>query len=282
MTSPIFCLLPFEYSLNLRDRVDVEARDQLGLVGRVDAAAQVREVLDRLAAGELVVEDELARQVAEAAMDRDRVDGRLDAEDRRPAARRPDVVEERPDRRRLAGAVRAEEAEGLAFVDLEVDVDDAAMRAVGLGQLLGLDDRGHAVTSFRLPMRPTAASVWVSRLQFVQAGEDRRPLALEEAVEVADVAQPGLRLRRPVGDEGEPGLGHLAGLAQPDDGDLHQPMQRVGRDAEVLAPIAGPGAATDEADLLEEPGHPAHRAAAGVQPLGDLRRRLLGGSQMAR
>ena len=121
-------MLPFEYSRNCGDGSMSSRLDQLGLVRRVDAAAQVREVLDRLAAGQLVVERELARQVADPAVDRDRVDGRLDAEDRAPAARRPDVVEQRPDRRRLAGAVGAEEAERLALVDLEVDVDDAAVR----------------------------------------------------------------------------------------------------------------------------------------------------------
>src|SRR5262249_2228242 len=40
--------------------VDIEARDQLLLVRRVDATAEVREILDRLATGELVVERELA------------------------------------------------------------------------------------------------------------------------------------------------------------------------------------------------------------------------------
>ena len=112
---PDLLLVALRVLLELPARVEVEARDQIGLVGRVDAAAQVGEVLDRLAAGQLVVERELARQVAEPAMDRDRVDGRLDAEHRRPPARRPEVVEQRPDRRRLAGAVGAEEAEGLAL-----------------------------------------------------------------------------------------------------------------------------------------------------------------------
>ena len=124
-------------------RVEVEALDELCLVGRVDAAAEVREVLDRLAAGQLVVERELAGQVADAAVDRDRVGGRLDAEDERPAGRRADVVEQGPDRRRLAGAVRPEEPEGLALGHLEIDVDDPAVRAVGLRELLCLDDRGH-------------------------------------------------------------------------------------------------------------------------------------------
>ena len=127
MTSPIFCLLPLEYSRNLRLGIDVEALDELGLVGRVDVAAQVREILDGLAAGQLVVQDELARQIAESRMDRDRVLVRVDAEDPRLSGRRSEVVEQGPDGRRLAGAVRAEEAERLAFLDREVELDDPAM-----------------------------------------------------------------------------------------------------------------------------------------------------------
>ena len=54
-------------------------------------------------------------------------------------------------------------------------------------------------------------------------------------------------------------------------------MQRVWRNVEVLAPVTGPGVASDEADLLEEAGHPAHGAAARMEPLGEHRRRLLRG-----
>src|SRR5258706_12105652 len=129
--------------LELAGRVDVEPGDEVGLVCRVDAAPKVREVLDRLAAGQLVVERELARQVADAAMDGDGISRRLDPEDGGPAAGRPEVVEQDPDRRRLAGAVRAKEAERLALGDLEVDIDDAAGRAVGLGELVGPEGRGH-------------------------------------------------------------------------------------------------------------------------------------------
>ena len=66
----------------LARRIDLEPLDQLLLVGAVDAAAQVGEVVERLAAGELVVQRELAGQVAQALVDRDRVGGRVDAEDR--------------------------------------------------------------------------------------------------------------------------------------------------------------------------------------------------------
>ena len=71
--------------LELAAGVEIEAIDEVLLVGLVDTAAEVREVLDRLAAGQLVVQGELTRQVAEAAVDRDRIGSRVDAEDRGPA-----------------------------------------------------------------------------------------------------------------------------------------------------------------------------------------------------
>ena len=88
-----------------------------------------------------------------------RVDRGLDPEDRCPAAGRPYVVEQRPDGRGLPRPIRPEKAEGLAFGHRQVDVDDPAVRAVRLRELLSLDYRCHAVTSFRLPMGRPAASV---------------------------------------------------------------------------------------------------------------------------
>ena len=151
MTSPTFCLLPLEYSLNRRVGSRSQSLDERGLVGGVDAAAEVGEVLERLGAGQPVVERELARQVADPSVDGHRVDGGLDAEDAGDARCRPDEVEQGPDRRGLAGAVGPQEAEDLALLDAQVHVDDPAVRAVRLGQPLGVDDRGHA----RLLLRRT-------------------------------------------------------------------------------------------------------------------------------
>ncbi len=103
-------------------RVEVERLDQLGDVGLVHAAAQVAEVGDGLRAGQPVVQVELAGQIADPAMDRDRIGGRLDAEDLGAPGCRPDEVEQDAHRRRLAGAVRPEEPEDLALGDLEVEV----------------------------------------------------------------------------------------------------------------------------------------------------------------
>ena len=68
--------------------VDAQPFDERGLVGRVHAASQVGEVLDGLTAGQAVVERELARDVADATVDRLGVRARLDAEHERPAAGR--------------------------------------------------------------------------------------------------------------------------------------------------------------------------------------------------
>ena len=81
---PDLLLVALRVLPELARRIDVEPLDQGCLVRRVDAATQVGEVLERLAAGQLVVQRELARQVAEARVDGDRIRGRLDAEDAWP------------------------------------------------------------------------------------------------------------------------------------------------------------------------------------------------------
>ena len=82
--APTFCLLPLRRSLNRRLGVKVEPLDQRGLVLPVHAAAQVREVLERLRSGEPVVQRELAGHVADPPVDRHGVDGRLDPEHATP------------------------------------------------------------------------------------------------------------------------------------------------------------------------------------------------------
>src|SRR5260221_9540464 len=82
-------------------------------------------------------------------MDPNRVRRALDPEYRGPARARPNEVEENPDRRGLAGAVRSEEAEDLALIDGQVDADNAPERPVRLRELLGLDDGGHAIPFLR-------------------------------------------------------------------------------------------------------------------------------------
>src|SRR5205085_2004114 len=65
--------------------------------------------------------------------------------DRRPPAAGPRERAQHVDRRRLAGAVGPEEAEGLPGLDLEVDVADRLDLAEALGERLDRDRR-HAST----------------------------------------------------------------------------------------------------------------------------------------
>jgi hypothetical protein len=139
-------LVAFRVLAEAPARVEVETLDQLGLVGPIDTAAQVAEVFERLSAGQSVVEGELAGQVAEPPVDRRWVGRRLDVEDVCLAAGRPDQVEQSPDRRRLASAIRPEETEDLALLDIEVHFDNPAVRPVGLGELLGPNDGGHELS----------------------------------------------------------------------------------------------------------------------------------------
>ena len=125
-------------------RIEVEPLDELGHVARVDPATQVREVGDRVGAGEAVVEIELTGQVSDATVDRHGVLGGLDPEYLGTTRCRADEVEQDAHRRGLACAVGAQEAEDLARFDVEVDLGDPAVDAVGLGELLGVDDRSHA------------------------------------------------------------------------------------------------------------------------------------------
>jgi hypothetical protein len=83
---------------------------------------------------------------------------RVEAEDRRAAARRPQQIQEHPDRRRLAGAVGAEEAEDLALGDVERQTLDANHRPEILRQRVEMN-RGHTHvrTSGCVPARESAS-----------------------------------------------------------------------------------------------------------------------------
>src|SRR5207344_1350651 len=116
------------------------------LVAASVRSPQVREETEQLAAGHPLVQPEVARQVAEPLANAHAVASRVEPEDAEPAVRRADQVEQQADRRRLAGAVRPQEAEDLAGLDREVDVDDPPVRSVALGQLLCADDLGHAAS----------------------------------------------------------------------------------------------------------------------------------------
>src|SRR5438094_1144190 len=123
--------------------VELERVDQAREIGLVDAAAQPREVLEDLAAGEVRVQRRLARHVADETLDLDRLPPAVEPRDACRAAVGPDEGHEDADRRRLAGPVRAEKSEDLSLRHREGDVEDGPLPSVALVELLDLDDGRH-------------------------------------------------------------------------------------------------------------------------------------------
>ena len=87
---------------------------QLALGGLGRDRVQVGEEQKQLADGQPLVQPGPGRDQADAAFDLVRVAGRAEPGDRRLAARRPEQPEQHAERRRLAGAVGAEQAVNLA------------------------------------------------------------------------------------------------------------------------------------------------------------------------
>jgi hypothetical protein len=141
---PDLLAVPLREGADRAIEVELELLRERLAVAEAFHPAQAGEVAELLAAGQPLVEPEVARDVADAPPDRDRVAARVEAEQLDAARGRPDQVEHEPDRRRLPGAVRAEEAEHLAAADREGELLDAARRVVALGQGLRADDVGHA------------------------------------------------------------------------------------------------------------------------------------------
>src|SRR5215831_995352 len=135
----------------LAGRVEVQPLYQLPEVRLVDAPAQVAQVLEDLAAGEFGVQRGLARRVADEPLDRQRLPPAVQPGDPGHTGVGAEQRHEQPDRRGLAGAVRAEEAEHLALPHLERDVDDPSGAAIALGETLNLHDRRHRI-------RPSSAN----------------------------------------------------------------------------------------------------------------------------
>src|SRR5665647_3528883 len=143
---------------DLLPRIEVEALAEHVYRAWIRAAAQVGEVAQRLVPGEPAVEAQLTGQVAAAPAYRHALAAAVEAEDERPAARRPDEVEQHADGRRLAGPVGTEKAEHAARLDLEVEIRHAAVLAVALRHPLQEDCAGHALSrSSRSLQRATSS-----------------------------------------------------------------------------------------------------------------------------
>src|SRR2546425_6474465 len=148
-----------------RERVDVES-----VAGS--------EELDGLPRGEVVRERAPLQLHPDPPLDAGRIGENVDAGDRgRAGIGAPQALEDL-DRRRLAGAVRAEEPEHLAGLDVEADTADGLDLAVALSKVSDLHDGGRA---FNLPaiarpgnVAPAAVSVGGRRRGTRGRGE-RRP-----------------------------------------------------------------------------------------------------------
>ena len=123
----------------------VDRRIRLGLRDPVQAGR----VAQVLAPGQVRVEADRVREVADAALDLERAAGRVEPDDAGLALGRLGQPEEHQDRRRLAGAVLAEQAEDLAGLDLEIEMVDGDEVAVGLGQAAGPDRGARPVVASR-------------------------------------------------------------------------------------------------------------------------------------
>ena len=114
----------------------------------VHAAPQRPEVARDVATAQAAELGKLSGHVADQALHLHRLPHAVEAEDRGRSPGRVDEAHEQADGRALAGPVRAEVAEHLAFGHLEVEIEEAPRSAVILGQALGLDCRRHRHVSF--------------------------------------------------------------------------------------------------------------------------------------
>src|SRR6516165_4928111 len=129
--------------------------DALFALGEAEAD-QARGVAEIVGGAEPVVEADHVRQVADAALDRERLARRIEAEHAHLAAGDFRQPQQHQDGRRLAGAVGAEQAENLAAPDVKRDMVDGDRRAIGFGEALGLD---HGVCGHRRPNLATAPTI---------------------------------------------------------------------------------------------------------------------------
>ena len=135
-------LLPHAVAVRLGELVlpgrQVEQLEQLvhaALDGRALLAVQRRDEAQELGAGELVVDERAVGDEAHPRLRLARLPLQVVAADLDHAARRLEDAGDHAQRRRLAGAVGAEEAEQLARRHLEIDAVDGGEAAVALGQV---------------------------------------------------------------------------------------------------------------------------------------------------
>ena len=155
--------MPREYVSALRSAASVRRTSASSSSIRASAsvageAVELGRVAQVLAAGHAAVEPDVVGQVADLALDAQRLAGRVEAHDADDAPGRLGQAEQHQDGRRLAGAVGPEQAEHLAGPDREVERLDGGEVAVLLGQAAGDDDRVVGHVGEQLAHRHAAAA----------------------------------------------------------------------------------------------------------------------------
>src|SRR5438105_12773499 len=124
---------------------------------------ELGEEADVLPTGERPVDRQHLRQVADQAPDGHRLGGDVVAEDRHVAPLDRQERDDRADRRRLAGAVGAEQPEGLPGPHGQVDPVDRHVGTEPAGETPALDRRGAHAPSRASASRPSAGTAASSR-----------------------------------------------------------------------------------------------------------------------
>src|SRR5438270_605703 len=123
--------------------MQLDAVDELLEIGVIDTTTKMGEVLEDLPARQIGIESRLTGHVADEALDLERLLPAIESGDSRRAGVGVQEGHQQPDGRRLACAIGAQETEDVALLDLERDLDDAALAAVALGKFLDFDDGRH-------------------------------------------------------------------------------------------------------------------------------------------
>ena len=133
---------PLLARVELEDVAEVCAAFCVGLPIAL-ASAQAGDQVDRLASAESGPEADVARNVGDAAMQRDGIRPRVQPEDGRRSSRAAHQPEQDAERGGLAGPVGAEEAVDLAGRDAEVEAVECSDPAEGLAEAGDVDDGVH-------------------------------------------------------------------------------------------------------------------------------------------
>ena len=132
---------PFDRWLVFCREVEPELIESARSVSTFHRVAERREVVERLAHGHPRIERDVVGHVGQPRLDGDFVARRIEAEHAHRAARRPQQIQQALDRRRLAGAVAAEEAVAAAGLDAQVEAVDRVGATEPADEAGDLDDR---------------------------------------------------------------------------------------------------------------------------------------------